>query len=265
MLNPKMQISNSRVLLQSSLLSMGIFCAGVALAETPADVRDLVGVRASSGESALQSRGYEFVRTQKGDDRNWSYWRKPATGTCITVATFDGRYDAITSSPNDCGSANSGSTAAKVAGAALAIGAIAAIAKHEHDKEKKEERREREHATPDEVKNLPGTRGSSAENVLIRNGYRHIEGHARYTSKQNLWWNESRQDCLAIGVYDGRIDSLNKVGNEQCSSHQDSNSHLQDSNAQSYSPAANITCYPAQKTCYRFGKGVDQYWTSIEF
>lgn len=256
-----------RVLLQSSLLSLGIFCTAVAFADTPSDVRDLVGVRASGGETALQSRGYEFVRTQKGDDRSWSYWHKPSTGTCITVAIFDGRYDAITDSPNDCGtsSAHGSNNAAKIAEAAVALGAIAAIAKHEHDKEKKEERREREHQTPDEVKNLVGVRGSSAENVLTNNGYHQVDGYARYASKKNLWWNESRQDCLAITVYDGRINSLNKVGSEQCTSAQPAYSQRQNSTAQSYSPAANVTCYPAQQTCYRFGKGVDQYWTSQEF
>ncbi|WP_232493495.1 hypothetical protein [Novosphingobium kaempferiae] len=75
-------------------------------AQTPPELRDLVGARGSSGETQLKARGYRFVRLQEGDDRKWSYYWNPANHQCVTVATYDGRYDAITSSPApDCGEA----------------------------------------------------------------------------------------------------------------------------------------------------------------
>jgi heat shock protein HslJ len=71
--------------------------------DTPAEVKDLIGARASSGESELKKRGYTFVKTIEGTDRKWStYWHN-GNGVCITVATVQGRYEAITKSPpSDC-------------------------------------------------------------------------------------------------------------------------------------------------------------------
>jgi hypothetical protein len=86
--------------------------AGQAVAQvTPSDVRDLVGARGSSGESELASRGYVNVGGQTGDDRKWTYWWNDRRGVCLSVATVNGRYDSIVSTPApDCkrgGGANS--------------------------------------------------------------------------------------------------------------------------------------------------------------
>ena len=72
-------------------------------AQTPNDLRDLIGARASGAETAIQSRGYAFVKTQTGDDRKYSYWWNARSRQCVTVATMDGRYASITSTPApDC-------------------------------------------------------------------------------------------------------------------------------------------------------------------
>ena len=67
------------------------------------DFGDLVGMRASSGEQALEERGYKFVNLSKGDDRIWANWWNQDKNKCITVVTMDGRYDSITDTlPADC-------------------------------------------------------------------------------------------------------------------------------------------------------------------
>ncbi|MGK6355143.1 hypothetical protein ACMGDH_07930 [Sphingomonas sp. DT-207] len=74
-----------------------------ASAQTPPELRDLIGARAASAETAIQSRGYVNVRAETGDDRVWTYWWNQRTRTCVTVATVNGRYDSITTSPApDC-------------------------------------------------------------------------------------------------------------------------------------------------------------------
>lgn len=76
---------------------------GGAKAQTPGDISDLVGARAAGAETAMQSRGYRFVKAQTGDDRKYGYWWNPQTRQCVTVATMDGRYASITTSPApDC-------------------------------------------------------------------------------------------------------------------------------------------------------------------
>ena len=89
-----------------SALSAGVLLAPVDMASaqtTPSDVRDLIGVRGSSGEAQLQQRGYENTGGQVGSDRGWTYWWNARRGVCLTVATVDGRYQSIVSGPSaDC-------------------------------------------------------------------------------------------------------------------------------------------------------------------
>lgn len=82
----------------------GLALAGPAAAQnTPPDLRDLVGARAAGAESALAARGYVNVGGQTGDDRRWSNWWSERRKACITVATVNGRFDSIVTSPApDC-------------------------------------------------------------------------------------------------------------------------------------------------------------------
>ncbi|SER98242.1 hypothetical protein [Sphingobium sp. YR768] len=85
-------------------LALPLFFAGAAMAQAPSDVADLVGAKGAGGETQLQARGYRFVRVETGDDRKWSYWWHPQRRQCLSVATYDGRYQAITATPApDCG------------------------------------------------------------------------------------------------------------------------------------------------------------------
>ena len=68
-------------------------------AATPSELSDLVGAKASGGETQLENRGYTFIKTEKGEDRSWSNWYKASNKTCVTVVTYNGRYDSITDSP----------------------------------------------------------------------------------------------------------------------------------------------------------------------
>lgn len=73
-------------------------------AQTPApSLQDLVGARGSSGERELQSRGYEYIKTEKSGNDAYSYWRETSTGKCLTVRTSDGRYQSLVYAPAfDC-------------------------------------------------------------------------------------------------------------------------------------------------------------------
>ncbi|GCL63335.1 DUF3011 domain-containing protein [Pseudaquabacterium pictum] len=55
---------------------------------------DLVGVRASSGESELQRRGYRETRNQSAPGGRFVFWRTPQRG-CIEVRVADGRFQTI--------------------------------------------------------------------------------------------------------------------------------------------------------------------------
>ncbi|MBL8185902.1 MAG: hypothetical protein JNK51_13360 [Blastocatellia bacterium] len=59
------------------------------------DVSDLVGARASSGQSELRSRGFRNVDTFKTGNTSYTIWWRRSSGQCIQVATADGRFDSV--------------------------------------------------------------------------------------------------------------------------------------------------------------------------
>ncbi|MCB1023739.1 MAG: hypothetical protein KDB79_05085 [Acidobacteria bacterium] len=81
----------------------------LAAQQIPNDLRNLIGIRASSGEMELRNRGFEFIKSTSDTDRSWSnFWHRNRR-LCITVVTFGGRYDSITSSPAfDCNQGGTG-------------------------------------------------------------------------------------------------------------------------------------------------------------
>ena len=56
---------------------------------------DLIGVRASSGEQALQDRGYNNVGGEELPNGVATYWIEGSTGDCVEVVTSNGVYQEI--------------------------------------------------------------------------------------------------------------------------------------------------------------------------
>lgn len=154
-----------------------ILTVSAAAQDTPRDVRDLVGARASSGESALENRGYKFIKTTEGEDRKWSNWWKASTKTCITVATVNGRYDTIVNStPEDC---KTGSADNSDAGAGN-----------------------------DDFSDLVGARAAGGETELGKRGYKFIKTTEGTDRKWANWWKASTKTCLTVATVNGRFDSI---------------------------------------------------------
>jgi hypothetical protein len=128
-------------LVQGMMICAICLVALAASANTPKDVRDLVGVKAGSGERELESRGFVHITTHKDSAGAWGYWWNSSRRECISVATRNGRYDTITTSPSsDCNQYsssgdkdNNGAAKAAIAiGAVALIGALAASHKSKH-------------------------------------------------------------------------------------------------------------------------------------
>lgn len=109
-------------------------------AELPGSVRDLVGTRASSGESTLETRGFTFISGGTRNGQKLSYWWNGNTKECIRTATDNGVFAQIVTAPKqDCGqrSGDNGAALAVGVGAAALIGAIALSHKsHHHDNDR---------------------------------------------------------------------------------------------------------------------------------
>ncbi|WPL18062.1 hypothetical protein Thiowin_03113 [Thiorhodovibrio winogradskyi] len=58
-----------------------------------AELQDLIGVKASSGELELEDRGFEYVKGQKSGGMAFTNWIRGSH--CVTVRTEGGRYTSI--------------------------------------------------------------------------------------------------------------------------------------------------------------------------
>ena len=70
-----------------------------AFAQSAPDVADLVGARGAGGETQLLARGYESRMSNLVGETRFVFWWNERTRRCISVATTDGRYSAITAVP----------------------------------------------------------------------------------------------------------------------------------------------------------------------
>lgn len=242
-----------------------------AAAAPPADLQDLEGVRASSGEGMLRSRGYERISGTTGKDRQWAYWWNRSKDQCASVTTYQGRYEAIEkTSDKDCGkSSGSGSGAAVAVGAVALIGALALATSHK-DKNKDRDRYDSyppgsSATTPYELRNLIGIRASSGERELRDRGYKFQSAGSGSYSRWAYWWNKRENQCIAVTTYDGRYESIVTSPASSCGKGGGGYYPDQGYGSQSYSPAQGITCYPRQRTCYEDRRGYSAYWTAREF
>ncbi|MCB1825813.1 MAG: hypothetical protein KDJ54_15005 [Candidatus Competibacteraceae bacterium] len=83
---------------------IAFFLTQPVYAQDPAPgLQDLVGARGSSGEQALEKRGYRFVKGEKSGGNSYTNWLNARTGQCIIVRTANGRYQSIVTAPDfDC-------------------------------------------------------------------------------------------------------------------------------------------------------------------
>ena len=153
---------------------------------TPSDVRDLIGERASSGERQLQRRGYRFVKTTKGDDRSYSNWWKSSSRACITVATMNGRYDSIITTPApDCNqNSSSGGSGGGNSGRV-------------------------------DVSDLIGARGSTGETELQRRGFRLVDS-AKGNHSYTHWYRSRSRQCIMVVTMEGRYADIVTSRTSEC-------------------------------------------------
>jgi hypothetical protein len=123
------------------LLTGALSLPSVTVWASAAELRDLVGVRGAAAEADMERRGYTHIDTSKARDAAYGYWWSNQKGSCVRVATRDGRYQALTDvDASDCGQTKkeSGmSDGAKVAVGAAALLGVAALLHRSHQRDDK--------------------------------------------------------------------------------------------------------------------------------
>jgi len=267
------KLTRKRLVALSACCAMLGVPASTAHAEPPSDLRDLVGARGSSGEAMLLQRGYEHVSTRTGSDRKWSYWWNKSRDQCVSITTYDGRYDAIDkTSDKDCGKSGSNATGAAVAVGAVALIGALALATRKRDRDRPDRYPPGSSGTtPYELRDLVGEKASYGERALRNRGYKQQFGDSGNYGRWSYWWNKREDQCIAVTTYDGRYESIVSAPDSSCGKGSSYPGGGYDygsgygHGSHSYSPAGGITCYPAQRACYEAGRGYSAYWSSREF
>lgn len=121
------------------LLVTGAAATGLVAVAAKAQTADLVGARASSGEMALEERGYTAITGHSDGSGVTTYWWNSRSDECVAVQTYNGVYRSIyQTSHRDCGRHDGkGNAAAGLAVGALLVGLAATAHKsHHHDNDR---------------------------------------------------------------------------------------------------------------------------------
>jgi hypothetical protein len=148
----------------------------------PYALRDLEGIRASSGESALTNRGYRFKSWGSGSYSRWAYWWSRRNDQCIAVMTDDGRYEDIVSVPSSyCGKGGPGYSGGGGYGSSAAF------------------------------EDLNGARASSADSELRQRGFANVDGFKSGNTAYTIWSRRQSHQCLQMTVADGRVEDIRDI------------------------------------------------------
>lgn len=146
------------------------------------ELQDLVGLRGSSGESALTQRGYQYRRAEQSGNTSYTYWTNTKTKQCITVRTEDGNYASLAYAPmSDCNGDNANSNTSSSANAGDSV---------------------------DELQDLIGMRGSSGESALKQRGYQYRWTEKSGNMSYSYWTNTSTSQCITVRTEDGTYASI---------------------------------------------------------
>lgn len=160
------------------------------LAQGAGNLSSLVGARAAGGETQLEAQGYVHVRTQKGDDRAWSYWWQSQRHECISVAVVEGRFDSITSTPSaDCNQ------------------------KGGHDVPDQGAKND---SVQVNLNDLITQHAAWADVQIQKRGFKTVNAYKAGDSAYTIRWNDQTGQCVQVAVKDDRIRYISAVKQSAC-------------------------------------------------
>ncbi len=154
--------------------------------------QDLIGSKAAGAETALNSRGYKFVRTTTQGNSKLGFWRKPNNAGCIQVTTSDGRYSAIRD-VNTSQCAQSGGSSGYTGNS---------------------------NSGGSGYKDLVGAKAAGGETSLQSRGYNLAGTSNLPDAKVMYWWKPNRNGCIMVTVREGRYQAISDVDRIECTNAQ---------------------------------------------
>jgi len=178
-----MSLSNpfARLAVASAALILSL-SAAPACAGTPSALSDLVGARGSSGEQAMESRGYAYVTMTHGTQ----YWWNAASKTCVGIRVADGRYKSVSSAGAErCGQHGGGGSHA--------------------------------HQAKVDFSDLYNGSDMRAQSELEKRGFVAVDGSQSASGFSNLWmFNSKTGQCVQLETAEGKVMTINEVKHPKC-------------------------------------------------
>jgi len=200
----------NRLSVAAASLACGSLVTGQAFAVSARQLDDLIGVRGSSGENVLGSRGFEFAMggSATNDSRDAFWWHKNDKN-CIRVTTRDGRFAAIVDAKDqDCGKKSGNGSGAAVAIAAIgAIALAAALASKSH---KNDDDR------PANFEDLRGWDSWRAADEMGRRGFNKVDGWSEGRRTYSVYFRPYSRQCVNVTDKRGRVKDIGYTDNRNC-------------------------------------------------
>lgn len=156
-----------KVIAWSSAIALGL-SAGAAIAHTPADLVDLIGMRGAFIEKEMTGHGYTLHKAQGAQ-----YWWNGAQHTCAAVSTSNGRVAAITTVP-----------AAKCGQSAPAMHLPA-------------------HASG--LAGIKGMNAIAAIDAMSERGFANVDSFSMANTQYGIYYNKGSGLCAQLTMADGKV------------------------------------------------------------
>jgi hypothetical protein len=171
------------------LILMGSLPAHVSGSEHKVNVDDLVGTKARSLDSTMESRGFANRGGYNKGNVSYTIWWKASTSQCYSVATYQGRVDEVKGLPDEnCArqhTTHGGGSDHKV-----------------------------------NVDDLIGIRASSLDSTMESRGFVNRGGYKQGDVSYTTWWNAFTSQCYSVTTYQGRVDEVKGLPDAYCDRHQ---------------------------------------------
>ncbi len=148
------------------------------------DLDDLIGVRASSSENAIEDRGYDLIKVDKSSDQIYQYWWNDRKNRCAIVRISDGKVRSAVRAPDsDC-------------------------EKGRYSNSNNRDRNRRGDRDYVEYKDLEGEMATRAYDRLERRGFREGKNHSNDGKTYRVWYNNRTDQCIKTLSVNKRIKEI---------------------------------------------------------
>lgn len=173
-------------IVRSAILAAGLaLTATPAIAQTPAELADLMYQDAGWARQQVEQRGYRIVRSDArvGEHILWNASRNH----CVELKVADRKVSSVRSIDRNVCTGNAQGDGAQGGG-----------------------------ATPGGFHDLIGMRSAYLDSEMQNRGFRNVGGLQGGGAARTTWWNAQRRQCVSVVTRNGQVDEIHAISTSSC-------------------------------------------------